>query len=90
MNPLLAKLARGVDQAFNKKKQESEYLRKKMAEIGGLPPAEQITKLKQMINEQESQQRLLQTKVLKVEKDTEKVSKRLADAQNIKPQSANV
>jgi len=46
VNPLLAKLSKGVDQVYNKKKQETEYLKKKMAELSGLPPAEQVKKLK--------------------------------------------
>jgi hypothetical protein len=51
VNPLLAKLARGVDQGYNKKKQEGEYLKKRMAELGALTPAEQVKRLKQLINE---------------------------------------
>jgi hypothetical protein len=46
VNPLLAKLSRGVDQVYNKKKQEGEFLKKKMAELSGLTPAEQVNKLK--------------------------------------------
>ncbi len=46
MNPLLAKLSRGVDQVYNKKKQEGEFLKKKMAELSGLTAAEQVKKLK--------------------------------------------
>ena len=90
VNPLLAKLSVGLDQAFHKKKQEGEFMRRKLAELASLPAAEQVTRLKMMINEQESQQKMLQTRALKSEKEAERAAKRLIDAQNVKPQSDNV
>ena len=39
-----------------------------------------------MINDQEVQQKMLQTKTVKLEKDNEKASKRLQEALTVKPQ----
>ena len=55
VNPLFAKLSVGVDKVFQKKKQEGEFMRRKLAELASLPSSEQVTRLKMLINEQEVQ-----------------------------------
>ncbi len=65
-------------------------MKKRMAELQGLPASEQVKKLKILINEQENQQRMLQTKSRLLEREQEKADKRLQEAQNVKPQSENI
>lgn len=53
----------GLQAAMAKKvevqKKEQEFIRLKMKEIASLPAAEQVKRLKQMVNDQQTQQKVL-------------------------------
>jgi hypothetical protein len=53
----------GLQAAMAKKvevqKKEQEFIRIKMKEIASLPPGEQVKRLKQMVNDQQTQQKVL-------------------------------